>query len=263
MAPTRRNSATPPRLRGDEGYFKLSTRPLHVLVFLLPFIVLYEMGSLFYLADTHHGVIETIRAWSILSGFFEAFGVAGFHLPAIALVIVLFAWHYFLHDPWRVKPVVIAGMGVESALWCLPLLVFGMLVIPRTQGMLQAGDPGAIQAMPWQARLTLSIGAGLYEELLFRLILISLIHFIVVDLCRQSHSTGFVLAAIVSAVSFAFYHNIAHPGGGADIGLIISYTFAGLYFAILFLLRGFGVAVATHALYDIVVLVAAPAAAWG
>jgi hypothetical protein len=245
-----------------ESYWKLSMRPLHILVFLAPLIALYELGSILYLADDQRGVIATVRAWSILSRFFETFGVASLHLPAAGLVIVLLVWHFFLRDSWRVRPPVIAGMAVESVLWCLPLIVFGMLIAQGlSSGLIQSNGSAnaSFATLPWQSRLILSAGAGLYEELLFRLILISGVHFLVVDLARQSEGVGFVIAAVVSAVAFALYHNISHPRGGADLALLASYSVAGLYFAALFLLRGFGVAVMTHALYDVVVLIAAPA----
>lgn len=246
-----------------ESYWRLSTRPLHILVFLAPVIALYELGSIFFLADAERGVISTVRAWSILSRFFELFGVASLHLPAAGLVIVLLTWHFFLRDSWKVRPPVIAGMTVESVLWCLPLIVFGMLIAQGLKtGLIQGSGHDAAKgfaSLPWQSRLILSAGAGLYEELLFRLILISAVHFLVVDLARQSEGVGFVIAAVVSAVAFALYHNISHPSGGADLALLASYSMAGLYFAALFLLRGFGVAVMTHTLYDVVVLIAAPA----
>lgn len=262
MARERKGTKNAPHRASGESYWKLSMRPLHILVFLSPLIALYELGSILYLADDQRGVIATVRAWSILSRFFETFGVASLHLPAAGLVIVLLVWHFFLRDPWRVRPPVIAGMAIESVLWCMPLLVFGMLIAQSlSTGLIQGGGAGAsdFASLPWQSRLILSAGAGLYEELLFRLILISGVHFLVVDLARQSEGVGFVIAAVVSAVAFALYHNIAHPSGGADLALLASYSLAGLYFAALFLLRGFGVAVMTHALYDVVVLIAAPA----
>jgi len=242
-----------PRPKDDGRYSWLSTRPLHVLVFLLPLMIVYEVGSILYLADPSRGVIETIGARSILGGFFEAFGVASLHLPPLALATVLMVWQFLERDSWRVRPVVLLGMLLESFLWTLPILVFGLML-----GMDQpaAGvDQGAgLAARSWQARITLSLGAGIYEELLFRLILVTAIHFVAVDLLRLSQGVGFVLAAVVSAIAFALYHDVSSPGGGADLWKFLFLGGAGVYFAALFIMRGFGVAVATHALYDVVVL---------
>jgi hypothetical protein len=241
----------------DQGYLTQSKRPWPVLVFLVPLIALYEVGSLMFLWDRGRGVIETIGARGILGEFFEAFGVVSLHVPAVLLVTVLMLWHLMLRDPWKIRPSTLLGMALESVLWTMPLLVLAALLAPgpaMTPAMALQGGQSAIEAMPWQARLTLSAGAGLYEELLFRLMLITLVHMVLVDLLKLPSSTAYVVAAVLSAVTFAFYHNIAHPGGGADMRLLTFYALAGLYFAALFILRGFGIVVMAHALYDVVVL---------
>lgn len=249
-------------------YAQASTRPLHVLVFLLPLIVAYEIGSIVYLVDPSKNVMETIAARSILSGVFEAFGALSFHLPAILLVVILLLWHVLEKDPWRIKPKTIVAMGLESALWTLPLLVLGLLLLggePKTamaiaQGAdaVQGGAHGVghtISSYPWQHRLTLSLGAGLYEELLFRLILISALHFVFSDVMKLPPLVAYAIPAVISAVAFAYYH--ANAGSTVLPGAVfLFYSIAGVYFAMLFVKRGFGVVVATHALYDIVVLLA-------
>lgn len=243
-------------------YAQASTRPLHVLVFLLPLIIAYEIGSIMYLIDTENNVMETIAARSILSGVFEAFGALSFHLPAILLVVILFLWHVLEKDSWRVKPKTIVTMGLESALWTLPLLVLGLLLLggepTAAMAMAPGGDMvpgGGIGSYPWQHRLTLSIGAGLYEELLFRLILISALHFVFGDMMKLPPLAAYGIPAVISAIAFAYYH--ANAGVTfLPATVFLFYAIAGVYFAALFIQRGFGVVVATHALYDIVVLLA-------
>ncbi len=250
----------------SRGYGWLSARPLHVLVFLTPLIVLYELGSIMYLADTQRGIIETIGARSILSSFFEAFGGATLYLPGVALVVVLLVWHVLERDRWTVRPPVLLGMLAEAVLWTFPLLVLGLLL---SHGQSRPSSPGAIgylftqgsdpiAQLPWQARLTLSIGAGLYEELLFRLILIAAAHFVLADVMRLKSGTAGAIAALVSATAFALYHDVVPASGGVDWRLFFFYTLAGLYFASVFVLRGFGIVVGVHALYDVLVLVVEP-----
>lgn len=254
------------RLATIEGasYSLLSTRPLHIAVFLLPLIVAYEAGSVAFL--THPRAIETIGAHSILGRVFATFGSSSLYLPGIALLAVLLVWHMLLRDPWRLRASTLLGMLLESVLWTLPLLVLALVVFADARGGLSAPPaadaPGLSGGLAWTARLTLSIGAGIYEELLFRLMLLTGLHFLVVDVFRASNSAGCVVAAIVSAVAFALYHRTiyaSHAGPQVvQLRLLGFYTLAGLYFATLFLVRGFGVAVAVHALYDVVVLVVIP-----
>ncbi|MDX2146572.1 MAG: CPBP family intramembrane glutamic endopeptidase [Planctomycetota bacterium] len=276
VARAKLSPGAPVRATGDEAYSFLATRPLHVLVFVLPLLVVYEIGSVLYLHDRQRGIMETIGARSLLAQFFELFGGVSIHLPAILLTIVLVLWHVFSRDRTRVRPGVIVAMGAESVLWTLPLLILGVLMF---QGAGGSGAPGAagvsgtgasgtgfsgaalagvaqdtLEQMPWQARLTLSIGAGIYEELVFRLILVTLVHMVIVDVMRLSRIAGVVMAAIVSAIAFAVYHDAAFRGG-LQVPMIAFYAFAGLYFAVLYLLRGFGIVVGTHAFYDVLVLV--------
>jgi hypothetical protein len=252
----------------NQSYWRLSVTPLHTLVFLLPLIVMYEVGSILYLQNATSGTMRTVGARAILTRFFEAFGAPGLHLPAITLVVVLFTWHVFTREKWRIYPGVLIGMAMESAALVLPLLVLG-LIVDRRLGV-QGAAPAAgqfielagvatadLRALPWQERLTLSIGAGLYEELVFRLVMITAIHALLADVFRINKGTAAVIACAVSAVSFALYHDVSISGvrGTADMRVLVFLTGAGLYFGVLFLIRGFGIVVAVHALYDIVVLV--------
>jgi hypothetical protein len=232
-----------------------------VLVFLLPLLIAYEVGSALYLFDPVAGG-ETIRAHEQLSRVLGAFGASSVFLPGILLVVVLLAWHILSKDPWRLRPAVLGGMGIESVLWTLPLLVLGAMVQRVSNESLAAGaaatvGEGGIAHAPMMAKLTLAVGAGLYEELLFRLFGIAAVHFVLADLLRMKPRPAMVFAVLLSAVAFALYHDASFFSGGGFGGLdaqrFAFLTLAGLYLGGIFVFRGFGIVVAAHALYDIVV----------
>ena len=63
-----------------------------------------------------------------------------------------------------------------------------------------------------------------------------------------------MLAAVLGALVFSGFHYV---GQDADALTLQSFTFralAGLFFSGLYLLRGFGIAAWTHALYDVMLL---------
>lgn len=244
-----------PREPRSDGYAALSAGPLHVLAFVLPLVLLYEAGVARFLTDRAGGSVETIRAHSILLGLFQDAGVAGRFLPALAVITVLVAWQVIRGASWRVRPVVLAGMVLECVMWTAPLFVFGA-VIHRVAAGLAGAD---WSTMPWSARLTIAVGAGLYEEFLFRLIGIAAVHFLLVDVLRRSDDTGRWVAVTLTAVAFALYHEVATRGGRLDWALLAMFTTAGLYLGWLLLSRGFAIVVGVHALYDALVLVAIPA----
>jgi hypothetical protein len=267
-----RERAPAPLISEPGGYAYWSTRPLHVLVFLLPLILVYEIGSGLYLSQNGQA-IKTIRAERILSSFFELFGAGGLYLPGIVLVVVLLLWHILSRDRWRIHWQALLGMMVEAVVWAIPLLVLGQIMqrafhgepaVFAAIGHAAVPQPGAgaavsgLSMLSMPARATISIGAGIYEELLFRLVAIALFHTIAADLLRIRDGAAKVIAVFAAAVAFALYHDIMLPGGGLDPGRLAIYTLAGLYFGTVYILRGFGIVVAVHALYDLAVLVLLP-----
>lgn len=252
--------------RGDD-YWTLSSRPLYALCLTFPLVLLYELGSLIYLTDLKSGQQQVIRAEKLLGTFFQTFGVVGLVVPGLAMLLVLLIWHVLSRDRWKVKPVVLLGMTMESALWSLPLLVFGALLqraalgqIGTNSAMVAGSGADAFNTLSWQALLTISLGAGLYEELLFRLVAIAGLHFFVKDLLKLDEVTARVAAIMGSALAFAVYHDVTLSGGGINWHALGFYTAAGIYFACIYLFRGFGIVVAAHAIYDVIVLVVLPSA---
>lgn len=245
------------------SYADLSTRPLHVLVFLAPLLVLYEIGSVLYLSNPSTGAVETISARRMISTFFEAFGAFGLYLPGLVLATVLLVWHILRKDRWTVQLPVIPVMAMESIVWTIPLVVVASLIpffVPAFQLWAGAEPTGAaeIHRLSREARMTIAIGAGLYEELVFRVVGIALIHMLIVDVLGARKQAGAVAAIVISALAFTLYHDLRTPTGALNLPLAAFLLFAGLYFGILYIWRGFGIVVGVHALYDVVALVLLP-----
>jgi len=232
---------------------------LHILVFLLPLVAVYEIGSVLFLTDQSTGVVETIKAQRLLSDFFGLFGVTGVYLPGVALVAVLLVWQVISRDPWRVRGWALGGMLAESALWTAPLFILSR-TLQQLAAALSSGSAAAALAkgedltqLSAPARATIAIGAGLYEELLFRMLAIAALHLVFVDLLKAKETQGRIAAVALAAAAFALYHDAATQGG-AQWGLLAFYFAAGLYFGGLYAWRGFGVVVGAHAIYDIAAL---------
>jgi membrane protease YdiL (CAAX protease family) len=103
-------------------------------------------------------------------------------------------------------------------------------------------------------RLTLSIGAGLYEELLFRVVIVALI-----SNCMRmvgfSRLVAGIVAVIVGALLFSAFHYIGPFGEPMRLESFVFRALAGVAFSALYLTRGFGITAWTHALYDVAVMV--------
>lgn len=227
-----------------DGYYELSRQPLQGLIFLLPLLVAYELGMVAYSrfmgSDLPHNY-----AWSLLYRGLDSFGVGAHYLPGLMVVVVLIAWHVARRDPWRLRPRMYIGMCFESIALAIPILVFA-LVWGREPLQNPAAD------YPWQAKLVFSVGAGIYEELLFRLIAIAVLHFLLVDLIGLQHLHGAAISVGCSAVLFAAYH-FTMPTEVEWVRFSF-YAIAGVYLALLYIMRGFGIVVMTHAIYDVFIV---------
>ncbi len=234
-----------------ESYWTVSTSPLQVLVFLLPFVAFYEIGSLVWMNELGSNSLEARR---ILSTLFEIFGVVGVHLPAVALIAVLITWQVIARKSWRVDGRALGVMTIESVVWAMPILVLAAMT-----GLLGGGGgEGGIGGLSIGSRATIAVGAGVYEELVFRFALIAVVHTVLVDVSGMRQKLGDWVAVGFSALVFAAYHR-SDVGGQIVAPALIFYLASGVYLGSLFLGRGLGVAAGAHAIYDLVVLVALPA----
>lgn len=225
-------------------YSSLSRQPLYILVFLLPLIIFYELA----LSSRVNNI--QIKAHDHLVRFFEQFDIPptqGLWLGGIAIVTILFLWHIFSGDKWTIQFKVILFMAVESILFAIPLLMFGAVL----SGLAAVANTSLISQLGLFEKVAVSIGAGLYEELVFRMILIGFVHTVVCNVFKQSNLAGLTIGVVVSSIIFALYHDLPDAGSLPALTLLF-FGIAGIYLGILYVSRGFGIAAATHAVYDIV-----------
>lgn len=234
----------------SEHYWDVTHRPLQCLVFLLPMVIAYEAGIIMLHGSTPEYARPALAAKQILQWFFSLFGATGFYLPGLALLVVLFVIHLASHQPWKVLPQPLLGMAGESVLLAIPLLMLNHW-LPSLSAVTVSGSANGAPVTDGLDNLLLSVGAGLYEEMVFRLIIITLISIVLVDIARVRQVTGVALAVIVSSLLFAAHHY--HPIG-ADVWSSREFAFraaAGAYLAAVYVLRGFGLAVGCHVIYDV------------
>lgn len=141
-------------------------------------------------------------------------------------------------------------------------LATGVIVGGLTSHIVQAtaslsigqGGGGIADRLSGSTKLMLALGAGLYEELLFRVLLVGLLAAAgrVVFGWRAQTAGGFAVA--VGAVIFSAFHYVGPTGDPLTAYSFLFRTLAGVFFSALYLLRGFGITAWTHALYDVFVL---------
>ena len=137
------------------------------------------------------------------------------------------------------SPAVVGGMLIESI--CLAL-VFGIVVGGLTAGLLGAPPPPMVLGIPGErlgrwTLLMLSIGAGIYEELLFRVVLVGLLAWGANKLFGWRPVVAGIVATVLGALIFSAFHYIGPYGDPLDLYSFVFRTIAGLFFSGLYLLR--------------------------
>jgi hypothetical protein len=255
--PAKQSPTRTPGASWAQEYWRQSRRPLASLAFVLPLLVLYEGGLVFLGTQAvRNGADVWLRQLLDLLGFGQYF-----FLPALT-VAVLLAWHHMTRDRWRLSAAVPWAMFAECAALGLVLLGLGRLQGSLVQTLV-GPRTAAIElttAMPWViagraalvGRALGFVGAGVYEELLFRLLLLPS-----VSACAQrlgaQRGVRIASAVLLTSLVFSAAHYVG-PHGEAWESFSFWFRFtAGAFFAVLFVYRGFGIAAGTHALYDIFV----------
>jgi membrane protease YdiL (CAAX protease family) len=220
--------------RFARNYWTESRRPWVSLVFIAPMLAAYELGV--WVLHVQNGA----DAW--MRQLLERMGFGHLLLPAITVAILL-GWHHLNRQPWRFSPGVLSGMIVECLLLAVALQLLGSLM----QGIVAA------PAMNVGHKLRDAVGyfgAGIYEELLFRLILLSGCWWFLRRFWTTS-GKSLLAAVLASSLLFAIAHYVG-PAGEELKGFSFLFRFlAGICFSLVFIYRGFGIAAGSHALYDI------------
>lgn len=235
-----------------EDYWAESYRPLASLALIAPILLVYELGIL---AQGPAAARNGADVW--LRMFLDEAGFGQFFLLPVLTIGILLGWHYTTRQPWRLARGTLAGMVIECAalsvcLW-LVLQIQGALLEIVASGIATPSEPVAnLGASDRLCGLIGYLGAGVYEELLFRLMLLPAAAWILHRM-GLSWTVSLVAAVVTTSLLFAAAHHIG-PHGEPLSGFLFLFRFlAGAFFCILFIKRGFGIAAGTHAGYDILV----------
>ncbi len=228
-------------------------RPLDSLVFLLPFIVFYEAVA-FASHPENPELSDRVIAFQFLRMFFELFGSSAIYLPGLAVIVILFATHIASRRPWRVRGRSVGFLYLEALAWAIPLIMLNGMTRMSGTGERLADSNLLNEGSNLLNDLALCVGAGIYEELVFRLALISLLVIIGADILRFSKSATLVGAVLVGAFVFSLHH---HPPFGSDPFEASRFVFralAGVYLGGIFVYRGYGPAAGAHIAHNVLVL---------
>ena len=229
------------------SYFLKSRTSFYSFLFTLPLFLLYEANIVFLSWDD----ILVVRngADFLMRNILESFDIYGLYgLGLVFFLGLLVTYIFFIKEDHQqeVKFNFLFIMLAESMLWSFVLYfsLFKFLVLlmnPTGKTILQ--------------QVTLAIGAGIYEEFLFRVLLIAGLSGILGFVFMWHKTFKNIIAVVLSGGIFSAFHFMGEYGDFFSMELFLIRFFAGLILGVLYLYRGFGITAYTHSIYDLIVLI--------
>lgn len=240
------------------GYIPATRHPWPCLLFVLPLLTAYETGVQLLGGANPETVRNGADHWLRIG--LKAVGVKFWWVPPVVLLLGFVIWAYRKRKdrPGDLLGV-LSGMVLESVSFALGLWAISRIlgpVLTRLGVELNlAADSPVSPTDPTLRQVVTYLGAGIYEEALFRLVLFTVLVKIWRFLELPTYA-AVVLAAAGSAILFSAAHHMGPYGQAYSNYLFVFRLVAGLYFALLYQFRGFGIVVGAHACYNVLVSVA-------
>lgn len=233
-----------------QSYLKESRELSTSLILVFPLFVIYQLGLL-ATGGVRNGVDFMTNTLMMLAGY----DFWNYFLLNLVLLALFSAGVFWMRKKGGFDPRLWPKVWVESSVYAF---FFGAAVI----GVMQFVGLDALLASGTNAptptafsNLIMSVGAGLYEEIVFRLFLMGGLFWLGGRALKMPVWLAAISAVLISSLAFSGVHYIGNMGDAFELGSFFFRFIAGAMLAVIFYLRGFAVAAYTHAFYDIIVLV--------
>lgn len=223
-------------------FFSGKTDPWTDLGLTVPVFLGYHLGVVFL---PIRNAADVVTAQLIQLAHFSVLAYAGLTLALGAVFVgalVALGRGKSLH--WKRFASVIA----EGAVYALMM----GLIASYAVGSLRLA--GAGQEPGFFSGLVLSLGAGFYEEVAFRVVLFGLGLKLLQRYVKSRQTLLPIAWAVITAFIFSAWHYVGELGDSFTLASFVFRWICGLAFVAIYKYRGFAPVVWTHALYDIWVL---------
>lgn len=233
-----------------EQYLREGSGPLADLALTLPIFVIYHLGVVWMdvqnAADLVTRELKALANSSLVtySGLTLAIGAI-----FAGILLVLGRGHTLRWQRF-------ALVAVEGILYAVAMRLVASYLVGKVH--LDAGLPATDTAPGFFTAIVLSLGAGLYEEIAFRVGLYGVGRRLLLAMMPEALPGQKLLAsigwALLSSAVFSGWHYVGQFGEPFELRSFLFRWVCGLVFTLIYVFRGFAPVVWTHALYDIWVL---------
>lgn len=237
-------------MQAIKTYFTNTKALLYSFLFSLPLFLVYETLIIISQPGNEHIVRISVDVW--MKTLFSALGVNAVSFSL--LLMLLIGIFILIKERERLKelrfqyfPLLI----VESAVYAV---LIALISSALTNALLNFSSSDPVLQLSYMQKLALSLGAGLYEELFFRVILVTVFIYVFNRFFHHKKWASVSAAVVLSALLFSAVHYMGEMGDFFTLSSFFYRFLFGLMLNGLFVARGFGVAAWTHALYDVLVI---------
>ncbi len=228
-----------------QRFLREGSGPWADLALTLPVFVGYHLGVVFLpvrnAADVVTRELTRLAENSIWQYIVLTLGIGA----AFAGVLLLLGRGHALHGSRFVF------VAIEGILYAIAMRLAGQYVVT------QLALVGGVFDSRFSA-LVMSLGAGFYEEIAFRVVLfglgLRLILGLIGSLARFKRTLIALAWALASAIVFSGWHYVGDLGEPFELRSFVFRSVCGLAFTAIYSFRGFAPAVWTHTIYDAWVL---------
>lgn len=226
---------------GYSDYFQETRSPSLSLVYIAPLVLAYEIAL--RVLDPGARADLDARVLDLMWYFGPAAKYC--HLALAVLCLGAIAAVFKRNSPYmRYLPIFLAEAFV------LAVLIGPVALWITSLGKITSAAPPPPPAEIVPAMLA-SVGAGIYEELLFRFILIGSLFTLLHRALTVERTVSVVVAVVLSAAAFSYFHHLGPNGEPFDLHALGFRFTAGIILGALFLVRGLGIVVYLHVCYDL------------
>ena len=177
------------------------------------------------------------------------FGLIGLYWMSGLFFLAIIVTFLIQRKYWNETEVVgdyLIWMMFESFFWSIILFFFMsninlFLMNPNGEYLIQ--------------QITLAIGAGIYEEFFFRVLLILILSSLLALIFKWNKNTNKFVGMVIAAGIFSAFHFLGDFGDFFSFKIFMIRFLAGLILGLLYFFRGFGITAWSHAIYDIIILI--------
>ena len=229
------------------NYLSSTKSTLNSLLFIFPFIILYEFIAFFKFKNLSYQIRNT--ADIIIRDFISIFTSDVMLIYSLLLFFIILL--YFILN---IKNTVKINFNLSHVFFMyIEGFFYGFILILLLNGFTVFSYNNTFLSNDLILSFYFSLGASIWEEILFRLFCFSSILFFLKKI-HISNYTSIISAAIISSLLFSMFHYI---GSLADVFTLYSFLIrfvGGLYLSALYYYRGLGIAMMCHFTYDFILL---------